>query len=130
LSAELEQLRKQYQVLSTWDLLRVLGASQDYRPEAVQAAREVLATRDKAELEALTPTVRGELDGEHEASRRQAGEPLTPGVKALCFVFLIPGLIFAAHQSNQGHTQRARDALRWALYGLFANVVLIVVCHL
>ncbi len=125
---ELEELRIQYQGWS--DLLRVVAASQDYRPAAVQVAREVLATRDQVEVGALTQSVRAELQDEGEEKQRLADEPLTPGLKAMCFILSgFPGIVFAAYQSSQGRTRRAREAWMWVLFGWVAGVGLFIVCH-
>ncbi len=127
---ELEELRIQYQGWSTHDLLRVVAASQDYRPAAVQVAREVLATRDQVEVGALTQSVRAELQDEGEEKQRLADEPLTPGLKAMCFILSgFPGIVFAAYQSSQGRTRRAREAWMWVLFGWVAGVGLFIVCH-
>ena len=75
---ELEEWKSRYQSISTHALLRVVAASQDYRPAAVQAAREVLATRNQAEFGALTQAVGAELGAEGEEKQRLADEPLTP----------------------------------------------------
>ena len=50
-------LKAQYARWSSEDLLRVVNAPQDYRPAAVDAAREILAQRDPAELAVLATTV-------------------------------------------------------------------------
>ena len=46
-----EELRNKYRGWSTEDLQRIVAESQDYRPEAVEVVRDILANRDPAELE-------------------------------------------------------------------------------
>jgi hypothetical protein len=127
---ELEELRIRYQGLSIHDLLRVVAASQDYRPAAVQVAREILAARDEAEVGAIAQDVRVELQDEDEEKQRLADEPLTPGLKAMCFILSgFPGIVFAAYQTSQGRTRRAREAWMWVLFGWVGAVGLFIVCH-
>ena len=122
---EIEDLRKRYLAWSTPDLLRVVTAAQDYRPEAVQIAREILATRDQTEVGALTETVQTELQHKREAEQQGADEPLNPGLKVMCFVFCgIPGILFASYQHNKGRTKRAREAWKWVLIGWGTRIVI------
>lgn len=122
---DIQELRSQYANWSTEDLLRVLAASQDYRPGAVTVAREVLATRDPAEVTGLTEPVRAQLEDERAAQARAADDPLSPGLKVMCFLLCgIPGIAFAAYQEAQRRTRRAREAWRWVMFGWAARLVI------
>ena len=122
-------LRKRFERTDTEELLRVVHSRPgDYRPEAVELAREVLATRDVALDDPSTQVVLAELEQERAVADDAATRPLESWLKAVCFVFCgIPGILIAVIQSGNGHTRRARDAWIWVGYGWLARVVLILV---
>jgi hypothetical protein len=86
---EHDELRRRYEGWPTEDLLQVLGASHNYRPEAVQMAREVLATRDQAEIRAL-------IEPDEEPSEEQV-------VQAIC--------AFAAERMERGSSAAEVEAM-------------------
>ncbi len=115
---DLRELREHYAHWSTEELLRVVHAPKDYRPEAVQAAQQILAQREPDEIAALTAAVIADLGQEQETRQRMVDEPLGPTAKALCFVFCgIPGIVFAAYQESKGKAGRSREAWKWIGYG-------------
>ena len=121
---DVEDLRREYSVWSTEDLLRVLQTAQDYRPEAVQVAREVLGSRDPSMVSALTESVPVQVQA-GEAQQRAAEEPLTAGLKAMCFHLCgIPGIAFALYQDAKGRPERAGEAWQWIALGWGARMVL------
>jgi hypothetical protein len=125
---DLADLRQRYSNWSTEDLLRVLGASQDYRPEAIQIAREILATRDQSQVAELTPAVAADVQREGDVRQQQAEAPLGVGLKITCFLFCgIPGIAFAAYQESAGRSRRAREAWKWILmaWGFWLTVWLL-----
>jgi hypothetical protein len=69
-AADLVRLRNQYRTWSTEDLVRIVARREDYRPEAVQVVREVLADRDPAEIATATAAVQRERQ---EQARSQLG---------------------------------------------------------
>ncbi len=112
---DLEELRDQYRDWPTEDLLQVVAESDSYRPEAVRVVREILATRDPAEVAALTEVVAAEQHHKEVV----ASEPLSWGLKVACLVFCgLPGIAIAVIQESGGKTRRARDAWRWVGYGV------------
>lgn len=74
-AADLVRLRNQYRSWSTEDLVRVVTRSEDYRPEAVQVVRELLADRDQTEIARLTRAVQRERQ---EQARGPLGTILDP----------------------------------------------------
>jgi len=106
----LDELRNQHRDWSTEDLLRIVVESQDYRPEAVQVVREILVTRDPAELETFTEVVMAE----QRQGEALAAELLSPFLRAICFVFCgIPGIVIAAYQESQRAPRLSSTTTRW-----------------
>ncbi|MBI4587556.1 MAG: hypothetical protein HY725_01845 [Candidatus Rokubacteria bacterium] len=117
---DLEELRAPYRETTIEELLRIIHIdSQNYRPDAVQVAREDLQSRDVSE--ATDPNVQGLLANLKEAAAfelDQADTPLGTGLKVLCFLLCgLPGMFIAVYQQNQGRKRRAREAWRWVGYG-------------
>jgi hypothetical protein len=120
---DLQGLRERYAHLSTEELLRVIHAPQDYRQEAIQVAKGILAQRQPQDLDALTTAVIADLSQEQEVRHGLAEEPLGPLAKGLCFVFCgIPGIAFAAYQGSKGKARRSREAWTWVGFGWAARV--------
>ena len=125
---DLNELREQYAHWATEDLLRVIHSPRDYRPQAVQAAQEILAQREPSDLTALTTAVVEELDQERQIKDKLSEEPLSTFGRVLCFVFCgIPGIVFAAYQEAKGRSRRAGEAWKWVGYGWLARVGLVII---
>lgn len=86
---DLEEFRDRYRNWPTEDLVRVVAESEGYRPEAVSAAQEILATRDSTEVAAAADLVAAEQRQQEAAAK----EPLSWGLKAVCLLFWFPWLL-------------------------------------
>ena len=127
---ELSELKERYRRAATEDLLRVIHSSQDYRPEAVELAREVLVTRDLSQEGITVDAVVSQLEEESAAKQQLAEEPLGVGLKIVCFLFCgLPGILFATYQGATGRSQRAREAWSWVGYGWLARAMLFLMLY-
>jgi len=126
---ESAELKQRFERKDTEALLRVAHARPgDYRPEAVELARQVLATRDVALDDPSTQVVLAELEQERVAAGDEAAQRLSRGLKPLCFVFCgIPGILIAIVQGGNNHTRRAHDAWVWVGNGWLARIVLLFI---
>ena len=128
---ELDDLRRRYEGWSTEDLLRVIHAPGDYRPEALEIAREVLAVRNVPLDGPAVEMVVAELERERAVAQELADQPLGKGLRVICFLFCgIPGIAIAAYQISKGHTRRAQEAWTWIGFGWLTRVVVSLLFYL
>ena len=126
-----DELRRRYESWSTEDLFRVIHTPGDYRPEAVQIARDVLAIRNVPLEGSAVEGLVAELQSERAAAQESAVEPLGNGLRAICFLFCgIPGIAIAAYEMSKGHTRRAHDAWTWLAYRWLTRVLVFLILYL
>jgi hypothetical protein len=128
---ELDELKRQYEGWSTDDLIRVVHTPQDYRPEAIEIARHILAVRNVAPQSAAEEMVVAQLQTEKLLQQQLADQPLNIGLRLVCVLFCgFPGIAIAAYNESQGHTLRAKEAWRWVVIGWITWMALSFACFL
>lgn len=102
------------------DLIKILnGASDDYQPAALAAARAEFERRNLSEIQIAT--AHNEIIQERELDEVKANTPLGISAKTLAFIF--PGitlLILAGTYKADGYFKKASELTRWTLYGFGA----------
>ena len=126
---DFDALKHQYEGWATDDLLRVVHAPDEYRPEAIAIAREILAIRNVALESPAAEQVVAQLQAAKVLQQQLAGQPLSTTLRLVCVVFCgIPGIAIAAHNDSQGYTRRAKDAWKWVFIGWVTWLALGIVC--
>lgn len=108
-------------------LIRMLAfKKEEYQPEALIAAKQEL---DKRNLSAATfDDISGEIELEINLEKAKAAAPLGLFWKILAFVF--PGLItlaFSGSFRSEGYERKAKELLKWTVYGFGLYAVLIAI---
>jgi hypothetical protein len=128
---DLDALKRQYEGWATDDLLRVVHAPDDYRPEAIAIAREILAIRNVTPEGPAAEPVVAQLQADKVLQQQLADQPLSIAVRLVCVVFCgIPGIAIAAYNESQGYTRRAKEAWKWVFIGWLTWLSLGIVCFL
>ncbi len=117
-----EQMSKRTNV----ELLKILNEQRnDYQPEAITAAEEELGKRNLSNEQVAT--AKEELEAKRQFDEKRANEPLGAGWKILTAMF--PGLIqiiFSGTFKADGYDRKARELVRWTLYGFIFYVGLVI----
>ena len=123
------ELRVRYEALSTQDLLRMTEADPgDYRPEALQLARDILASRGVSQRGDEAIAVLSTAKHERRLEKESASAPLGVGLKVLCFLLPgLPGILVAVVQRAHGRTRRAQEAWACVACGWAARIVLYLI---
>ena len=112
------------------DLLKIVtGPADDYQPAALEAAKKEFAKRNLSadQLE----TAKQKIEQDQKVKEDIANQPLGTGWKVLTFIF--PGLIqiiFSGTFKADGYDRKARELLKWTLYGFGFYVGLAVLISL
>jgi hypothetical protein len=108
------------------DLVKIVnGPADDYQPAALEAAKREFEKRNLTETEIIS--VKQEILQQHEIDEKKANTPLGAGLKVLAFVF--PGillLMLSGLFKAEGYGRKAREMVRWTLYGFAAYFGLII----
>ncbi len=112
------------------DLIKIInGPPDDYQPNALEAAKREYERRDLSDEQVTI--VNQEITREKAIDDAKANTPLDTTPKILAFMF--PGIIlfmFAGTFRADGYDRKARELIRWTLYGFgfyVGFVVLIMV---
>jgi hypothetical protein len=112
------------------DLIKILnGPPDDYQPVALEAAKREFERRSLSEVQIAA--VKQDIIQEKVIDETKANTPLSVAPKILAFIF--PGIIllmFAGTYKADGYDRKAKELLRWTLYGFgfyFGFVVLMLV---
>ncbi len=109
------------------DLLKIVtGPVEDYQPAALEAAKKELAKRNLSTD--LVETVHLEIEKDQISIEKKANEPLGMGWKLLTLFF--PGVLqisFSDALLVKGYNRKAKELLRWTLYGFGFYVALILI---
>jgi hypothetical protein len=107
-------------------LFKILtGPQTDYKPEALEAARNEFAKRNLSADQ--FETLKQEIEEEEEIKNEKANVPLDLSWKVLTFIF--PGMInlmFHGMFKTQGYTRKASELVSWTLYGAGFYAALII----
>lgn len=112
------------------DLLKIVtGPADDYQPAALEAAKKEFAKRNLSadQLE----TAKQKIEQDQKVKEDIANQPLGTGWKVLTFIF--PGLIqiiFSGTFKADGYDRKARELVKWTLYGFGFYVGLAVLISL
>jgi hypothetical protein len=116
--------------LSNKEVYDILLHPDDYREDALEAARKELASRD------LEPSTTADLEGEatfkrdgEDLERRLRAEESLSGPQALVS-FLFPNIILQFlvaefYFAQRGYARKRKEFWRWALYGLVVQLLLV-----
>ncbi len=114
-----ERFREHYSTLSDEDLLQIAGGGEDYRPEAVDAAKSELSTRGiKVTQDLIDSAVVG---------RKRAREQLELELVASSGFFGALALTLAGRPREAGNALRAEIRHRLMVLLILAVVMIIVV---
>lgn len=108
------------------ELLKIVtGSLDDYQPDGLEAARREFEKRNLSadRLE----TVKQEIEQKQKLKIDKANQPLGPAWKVLTFIF--PGLIqiiFSGTFKADGYDRKAKELVRWTIYGFGFYVGLVV----
>jgi len=103
----------------------VTGPTDDYQPEALEAARLEYAHRNLTE--AQVAVAEQEILHTQAVDEAKANTPLGTIFKILAFIF--PGILLLMLSGlfrADGYERKAREMVRWTLYGLAFYVGLVV----
>ena len=109
----------------------VSGPAADWEPEAIEAARKELETRE------LTAVEREEIVERVEAARGVAQEPLEPWKRAVALMAgavggLLAGIVvmyFNRKHREFGETGKIKEMRRWFLCGIVVHVCLVALAR-
>jgi len=108
------------------DLIKILnGPPDDYQPPALEAAKREFERRSLSG-EQIT-TAKNEISQEQEVDEAKANTPL--GAFPKIFAFIFPGIIllmFAGTYKADGYDRKAKDLVKWTLYGFGAYVGFVI----
>ena len=112
------------------DLLKIVtGPADDYQPAALEAAKKEFAKRNLSADQLATVMQENEQD--QKLKDDKANQPLGTGWKVLTFIF--PGLIqiiFSGTFKADGYDRKAKELVRWTIYGFGFYVGLVVLISL
>jgi len=118
--------------LDDQELAEYIAAGESmYEPDALHFARQEFSRRnlDHDAVIQLEAEARFQLEAEAASREAIAAEPLDGGGKVLAFVAGLLGLAMAPHvffkwngMEARGEHRKARDAIRWFLWGLAINI--------
>lgn len=108
------------------DLLKILnGPADDYQPDALEAAKREFEKRNLSETQIAT--VEQEILVEKEIDETKANAPLGTPVKILAFILPgIPLLLLSGIFKADGLDRKAKEMVRWTLYGFGFYVGLMI----
>ena len=108
------------------DLVKIInGPPDDYQPVALEAAKREFDRRSLSETQIAA--VKEEIVHEQEVDEAKANVPLGVAAKILAFIF--PGIIllmFAGTYKADGYDRKARELVKWTLFGFGAYVGFII----
>ena len=108
------------------DLVKILnGPPDDYQPAALEAAKREFERRNLSETQMAT--VKEEIIHEQEVDEAKANAPLSVAPKIFAFIF--PGillLMFAGTYKADGYHRKAKELLKWTLYGFAAYIGFVI----
>jgi len=111
------------------DLIKILtGPPDDYQPVALEAAKREFERRNLSEVQITT--AEQEIIQEQEIDEAKANIPLGIFFKIIAFIF--PGIIllmFAGIFKSDGYDRKAKELVRWTLYGFGFYVGFIVLIN-
>lgn len=122
------ELQEQYKELDTENLIRIVFLeATDYRPEAVEAAKKVLADRGITESSDCVRTTRET----HERARKEINnEPLPKKrriVFFICGMFFVPffvAMFYIEHHRAKMGARRTKESWKWLWIGLGSMVLI------
>lgn len=100
-------------------------ASEDYQPEALEAARHEFSKRNLSAEQ--IDNVKKIVNEEQEEDIYKADLPLDPTIKFLTFI--LPALIqfiYSGIYISEGYHRKAKELTKWTLYGFAFYVTIIV----
>jgi hypothetical protein len=110
------------------DLIKIVtGPYDDYQPAAMEAAKREFERRNLSE--AQITVFKEEILQQQEAETAKANIPLGAGVKILAF--FLPGiilLVLSGLYKVEGYDRKAKEMVRWTLYGFgfYAGLIIII----
>ena len=108
------------------DLIKILnGPPDDYQPVALEAAKNEFERRNLSE--AQISTAEQEIFQEQAIDETRANAPLSIFPKVFAFIF--PGillLMFAGTYKADGYDRKAKELVKWTLYGMGFYIGLVV----
>ncbi|MDR2425298.1 MAG: hypothetical protein LBD59_11360 [Prevotellaceae bacterium] len=110
------------------DLLKIItGPADDYQPEALKAAKQEFAKRNLSANQ--IETAKQEIEQDQKIRSIKANQPLETAWKILTFIF--PGLIqiiFSGTFKADGFDRKARELVRWTIYGFgfYAGLIVLI----
>lgn len=107
----------------------VNGPEDDYQPAAFEAAKKEFAKRNLS-IDQLT-SIKQEVENDEKINNDKATEPLGSSWKVLTFLF--PGIIqiiFSGTFKADGYDRKAKELVRWTIYGIGFYVGLIILLSL
>jgi hypothetical protein len=112
------------------DLIKIVnGPQDDYQPAALDAAKREFERRNLSE-EQIT-IVKQEIKQEQEIDEAKANTPL--GVIPKIIAFILPGIILLMLSGifkAEGYDRKAKELVKWTLYGLGFYIGLIVIINI
>jgi hypothetical protein len=112
------------------DLIKIVnGPQDDYQPAALDAAKREFERRNLSE-EQIT-IVKQEIKQEQEIDEAKANTPL--GVILKIIAFILPGIILLMLSGifkAEGYDRKAKELVKWTLYGLAFYIGLIVIINI
>jgi hypothetical protein len=100
------------------ELIAILNSTAgDYQPAAMEAAKRVFDSRNLSQEQ--VEIAEQELEQMHLNEEANANEPLGFGLKILAMI--LPGilmLMFAGVFKADGYDRKAKDMVKWTLYGV------------
>jgi len=110
------------------DLIKIVnGPLDDYQPAALEAAKREFEKRNLSEAEIIS--VKQEILQQKEIDETKANTPLGAGLKIIAFIFPgIPLLLMSGLFKADGYDRKAREMVRWTLYGVagYAGLIILI----
>ena len=108
------------------DLIKIVnGPIDDYQPAALEAAKREFEKRNLSETEIVA--VKQEILQQQQIDEAKANTPLGGGFKILAFIFPgIPLLLMSGLFKADGYDRKAKEMVRWTLYGFAGYLGLII----
>ena len=121
------QFTEQMSKRTNSELLKILNEQRnDYQPEAITAAEEEFSKRNLSQVQVTF--AKQELETKKQFDEKRANEPLGVGWKILTAIF--PGIIqiiFSGTFKADGYDRKAKELVKWTLYGIGAYIALIII---